>query len=58
VREVWARINGEDDGGFMLFEEREGVGDDDGGEEDLPETPDDRDNPGERNEDATRHNRP
>jgi len=54
VREVWARINGGDDGKFMLFEEREGVGDEDENEEDLPISPSDMDNLGEENEGAAR----
>jgi len=52
VREVWARINGGDDGKFMLFEEREGVGDEDENEEDLPGTPNNRDDLGEENKGA------
>jgi len=51
---VWARINGGDDGKFMLFEEREGVGDEDENEEDLPISPSDRDDLGEQNEGAAR----
>ncbi len=54
VREVWARINGGDDGTFMLFEEREGVGDEDENEEDLPGSPNERDDRGEENEGAVR----
>ena len=27
---MWVRINGGDDGGFMLFEERDGVGEGEG----------------------------
>ena len=29
TREVWAKINGEDNGSFMLFEERGGMGEED-----------------------------
>lgn len=54
VREAWAKINGGDDGKFMLFEEREGVGDGDEGEEDIPISPNDRDDPDEQNERAVR----
>lgn len=54
MREAWARINGGDDGKFMLFEEREGVGDEDESEQDLREAPNDRDDLGEQNEGAAR----
>ena len=38
----------------MLFEEREGVGDEDENEEDLPGSPNERDDRGEENEGAVR----
>lgn len=35
VKSIWEKITGEDaGGGFMVFKDREGIGEEDGGEED------------------------